>query len=92
MARKLRVESPGAGDQIMNRGDRCEAIFRDVRLRAELVMPVTWIAEWLPMGTPGYVNPRLHRQWKTAEKAKSGSASNCARAFAKLGHCLNFNN
>ena len=29
MARKLRVEYPGAVDHVMNRGDRHEPIFRD---------------------------------------------------------------
>ena len=33
MARKLRVEYPGAIYQVMNRGDRREAIFRDDRDR-----------------------------------------------------------
>ena len=35
-----------------------------VRLRAETVMPVKWIAERLQMGAPGYVNPLLYRQRK----------------------------
>jgi len=35
-----------------------------VRLRAETVMPVKWIAERLQMGAPGYVNLLLYRQRK----------------------------
>ena len=35
-----------------------------VRLRAETVMPVKWIAERLHMGAPGYVNLLLYRQLK----------------------------
>ena len=35
-----------------------------VRLRAETVMPVKWIAERLHMGTPCYVNLLLYRQRK----------------------------
>ena len=73
MARKLRVEYPGVIYHVMNRGGRREAIFRDgdaakvalaVRLRAEMVMTVKWIAERLGMGTPGYVKHLLYRQRK----------------------------
>ena len=35
-----------------------------VRLRAETVMTVKWIAERLRMGSPGYVNHLLYRQRK----------------------------
>ena len=35
-----------------------------VRLRAETVMPVKWIAERLRMGTPGYVHQLLYRYRK----------------------------
>ena len=35
-----------------------------MRLRAETVMTVKWIAERLQMGAPGYVNLLLHRQRK----------------------------
>jgi len=55
----------------LNRGDQPGAIFRVVRLWAELVMPVKWIPELLPMGPPGYVNLLLYRQRKAPGKGQS---------------------
>ena len=55
MARKLRVQYPGAIYHVMNRGDRREPIFKDEadreRLRAETTMTLAWIAQRLNMGT-----------------------------------------
>jgi hypothetical protein len=42
-----------------------------VRLRAETVMPVKWIAARLQMGAPGYVHHLLHCQRKAAQKGRS---------------------
>jgi hypothetical protein len=38
MARKLRVEYPGAIYHVMNRGDRREPIFKDDRYRRRFIM------------------------------------------------------
>lgn len=62
MARTVGVEYPGAIHQVTNRGDRREAIFRDVRLQAEPVLPVKWITERLRMEVPGYMNLLLYCQ------------------------------
>jgi hypothetical protein len=40
MARKLRVEYPGAIDPVMNRGDRRESIFRDDEDRKRFLTPL----------------------------------------------------
>ena len=77
MARKLRVEYPGAIYHVMNRGDRREPIFKDNldrerflaalagRLRAETTLTVGWIAERLAMGTRGYANHLLYQDRKS---------------------------
>jgi len=57
MARKLRVEYPGAVYDVMNRGDRREAIFRDDVDRRRFVSTlgegcgiITFIWWWKPRG------------------------------------------
>ena len=73
MARKLRIEYPGAVYHVLNRGDRREPIFKDdaekvavaARLRAETTMTVGWIAERLGMGTRGHLNQLLYRRRKS---------------------------
>jgi hypothetical protein len=42
-----------------------------VRLRAETVMTVKWIAKRLQMGSPGYVNHLLYRQHKAYNNIKN---------------------
>jgi hypothetical protein len=59
MARKLRVEYPGAIYHVMNRGDRREPIFRDDADRerfVETLVTVGWNAEGLRMGSVANVN------------------------------------
>jgi len=64
IARKLRVQYPGAIYHVMNRGDGREPIFQDDhdrrrslqtrRLRGETTMTLDWIAGRLNMGAAGY--------------------------------------
>ena len=53
MARKLRVQYPGA----MYRGDHLEVIFRAIAqtLRAEPTVTHKCIAQYLSIGAPGYL-------------------------------------
>ena len=51
MARKLRVQYPGAIYYVMNRGDHLGVIFRAIarRLRAEITLTYEWITQHLSM-------------------------------------------
>ena len=58
MARKLRVEYPGALYHVMSRGDLATA----ARLRQETTMTLKWISQRLEMGAWTHLNRRLYEQ------------------------------
>ena len=79
MARKLRLEYPGAIYHVMNRGDRRESIFHGdaqraetdvakVRLRAETVQTVAWLAKRLHLGSRAYAN---HLLWRARRESSA---------------------
>jgi hypothetical protein len=73
MARKLRVQYPGAIYHVMNRGDRREKdllgrrkgdpqkVRLAARLRRETTVTLEWIAARLGLGAPTHVANLLHR-------------------------------
>jgi hypothetical protein len=70
MARKLRVEDPGAIGRVMSRGDRREPISKDylegakhaARLRSETLVPLGGTAARLRVGCLANANARLYRR------------------------------
>ena len=63
MARKLRVQYPGAVYHVMNRGDRREPIYADDQDRLLFLdtMTLEWIADRLCMGAATHVASLLQR-------------------------------
>jgi hypothetical protein len=81
MARKLRVEYPGAICHVLNRGDRREPIFRDNADRQRFVEAM--LAQKQPRKLSGKRDYR-NRPLSDAQKA-SGSASSAERAYGSEG-------
>jgi hypothetical protein len=66
MARKPRVQYPGAIYPVMNQGHRREPIFREDADRerfVEMLVTVGWIADWLRRGSMDNVNTMLE-SWR----------------------------
>ncbi len=61
MARKLRVQYPGALCHVMNRGDPHKLRIAQ-RLRQETTMSLAWIAQNLFMGAAGHLSCLLYRK------------------------------
>jgi hypothetical protein len=72
MARKLRIQYPGAIYHVMNRGDHQEMIFGDDEDRT-LLVTVGWIARRLVMGTRGHL---AHLLYRNAESPSDPSHAN----------------
>jgi hypothetical protein len=81
MARKLRVEYPGAICHVLNRGDRREPIFWDNADRQRFVEAM--LAQKQPRKLSGKRDYR-NRPLSDAQKA-SGSASSAERAYGSEG-------